>query len=307
MAWTKRTTGLALGLALIAALAGVVVAFLATRGPLLNHSWCGPQAYRDCMVLVVGAEFLMGAQSSDPSAPAYDPDAEPDESPPHIVELSSYYLDLTQVTAQAFGDCVRAGGCRVEDVHPGGGYFNFDVPDRQAHPINGVTWRGARDFCAWAGARLPTEAEWEFAARGPQGTRFSWGDEVPACGDPNRAVLHEGCPSDGTRITGATRFFGAAGVAELSGGVWEWVADWYAEDWYARSGRLDPVGPPEGTRRVQRGGSWQSEGYQELRGAYRASLEPDSAFADVGFRCARTPTEADRAGLFDKGPPRRRR
>jgi formylglycine-generating enzyme required for sulfatase activity len=307
MAWTNRTKAAALAAVLALGLAGVAAEFLRARGPLLNHAWCSPLPYRDCMVLVEGGEFLMGAQSLDSSAPAYDPDAEPDESPPHTVALSHFYLDLGQVTAQAFGDCVRAGGCRTEDVHSGGGYFNYGLPERQAHPVNGVTWRGAHDFCAWSGGRLPTEAEWEFAARGRLGTRFSWGDEVPDCDDLNRAIRHEGCPADGTRVTGASPIFSASGVGELSGGVWEWVADWYAEDWYQRSGRVDPVGPAEGTRRVQRGGSWQSEGYQELRGAYRAALEPGAIFADVGFRCARTPTEADRAGLFDKGRPRNRR
>lgn len=307
MAWTNRTKAAALALALAAGVASVAAVFLGARGPLLNYQWCSPLPYRDCMVLVLGGELVMGAQSTDSSAPAYDPDAESDESPPHTVALSHFYLDVAQVTTQAFEDCVRAGGCRAEDVHPGGGYYNYGLPDRQAHPINGVTWRGAADFCAWAGGRLPTEAEWEFAARGPQGTRFSWGDEIPDCADLHRAVLHEGCPTDGTRVTGASPIFSASGVSELSGGVWEWVADWYADDWYGRSAAADPVGPAEGTRRVQRGGSWQSEDYHELRGAYRASLEPETAYADVGFRCARTPTDADRAGLFDEGMPRNRR
>ncbi|MCB9787658.1 MAG: SUMF1/EgtB/PvdO family nonheme iron enzyme [Deltaproteobacteria bacterium] len=304
MVRSKRRIAIIIALLLGTGVAAFLGSWRLQRGPLIRHHWCGPLHYRDCMVLVVGGEFLMGAQATDPDAPGYDPDAEPDEAPPHRVTVDPFYMDVAQVTAEAFDDCVRAGGCRAEDAHPGGGYFNFRVPERRSHWMNGVTWRGAADFCAWSGGRLPTEAEWEFAARGAAGQRFSWGDEVPDCDDRNRAAPHEGCPSDGTRATGVNPVYSPAGVVEMSGGVWEWVSDWYAEDWYARSPDHNPTGPEEGTRRVQRGGSWQSDGYQEMRGAYRASLEPDSDFADVGFRCARTPTEADGAGLFEEGPPR---
>jgi formylglycine-generating enzyme required for sulfatase activity len=297
MAPTPRTRRVLLAVAALGV--GAVALAWWWLGPhRLEERWCSPLGTWDCMVLIDGGSFLMGAQATDAAAPGYDPDAEPDEAPPHRVELSPYYLALAPVSADAFGECVRAGACRAEDVEEGGGYFNYGAPDRGGHPVNGVTWRGADDFCRFIGARLPTEAEWEFAARGPQGQRFPWGDEPPDCEDRHRAVPHEGCPSDGTRVAGLVLTFAPGGTGEMAGTVWQWVADWYAEDAYAHSEARDPRGPAEGTRRVQRGGSWQTEGFTELRGAYRASLEPDTTFADVGFRCARTPTDADRRGPF---------
>lgn len=240
-----------------------------------------------CFLPVPGGTFPMGAQSSDPAGAGYDPDASSDEGPVHVVTVRPFWMLHKEVDVPQFEACVQSGGCKAEDVAPGGGYFNDGLSERRLHPINGVTWAGARDFCAWLGARLPTEAEWEFAARVGGTRRYPWGDARPSC---ELAIMDEGgrpgCGVDSTRETwhrtqsDATAFE----LRHLAGNVWEWVADWYGP--YDGASQDNPRGPASGTRRVHRGGAWTSSDPAELRGAYRASLDPDRRVEDVGIRCA---------------------
>jgi formylglycine-generating enzyme required for sulfatase activity len=191
----------------------------------------------------------------------------------------------TEVDVRAYTLCVKAGVCRLEDVLTVGGYFNYGQPHRAGHPINGVSWFGAQRFCGWLGGRLPTEAEWEFLARGTDQRRFPWGDAPAGCADDRSARFHEGCPSDGTRPPGIHTVASAAGLAAMGGGVWEWVSDWYGA--YSSMPLHDPTGPPNGAKRVQRGGAWSSDDPLERRASHRASMPPDSRLSDVGFRCVR--------------------
>ncbi|MCB9786930.1 MAG: SUMF1/EgtB/PvdO family nonheme iron enzyme [Deltaproteobacteria bacterium] len=231
----------------------------------------------------------MGAQATDPAAPGYDPAAAPDEAPVHEVSLPAFRMDLREVTAYDYRLCVEAGACSTSQVRTDGGYFNFGQAERANHPINGVTWEGAATYCAWAGGRLPTEAEWEYAARGSDGRRFPSGKSDPCqwahlYGEP---VGDEGgCAGDSTMTVYALDQQSAFGLLGMSGNVAEWVSDAYAPDAYARPPGAQP--PEVGARalRVIRGGSWITMARAGFRAAARASAAPGDKADDIGFRCA---------------------
>jgi formylglycine-generating enzyme required for sulfatase activity len=265
--------------------------------PLPPEELCGESTRTpSCFLEIPAGTFTMGAQASDPSAPNYDEHAQPNEGPPHQVSLSRFLLQRSPVTVRAYEVCVGDGWCSVDEVVQGGGYSNYGLDERRTHPINSVTWAGAVRYCAWLGARLPTEAEWEYAARGTDGRRFPWGDE-PGCGvyigegdAGNQAdLMRTECSFDGSQNVGAARGKSPFEVWGMAGNVWEWVADWYAPDAYASHEPTDPKGPATGTERVQRGGGWTSKSAWELRSAARGALDPAQKFNDVGFRCARDP------------------
>jgi len=255
---------------------------------------CATRQKPNCYVMVTGSTFLMGAQSTHPDAEGFDRDAGPNESPPHRVTLDPYWINQTEVTAGLFKKCVRAGACQPSDVATGG-LFNHDVPARSEHPINGITWSGASGLCGWLGGRLPTEAEWELAARGTDGRRFPWGDE-PGCGTTSanafiehaRRKMNRGpCENTGTAESFNVWFQSPANTVGMAGNVWEWTADVYAP--YTSGDATNPTGPSQGDQRVQRGGGWSSTEPEALRSAARASLDPSLKLPDVGFRCVWRP------------------
>lgn len=270
---------------------------LDTRDDLcVNRSEGMPEG---CLQIVGGGRMLMGAQRRDPSAPGYDEFAGDDEAPPHWVEISPFALHFHEVRTWQYQKCVKTGGCSEDDVATDGYFYNYGKGQRDpqpstthrkvdqgrlSHPINGVSWFGARRYCEWIGARLPTEAEREFAARGPEGRRYPWGEDEPslehAVFGPTRARLG----------TSFDELFGSrtpTPIYHLAGNVWEWTADWYAPDYYARSPTKDPAGPAEGRARVIRGGGWEDDDPRTLRAAYRAAMPPETRAHDIGFRCAR--------------------
>lgn len=261
-----------------------------------------PFEKRACAIHVPAGSFWMGAQSDAPGAPGYDPDASPDEAPVRRVEVAAFWIQHHEVTVGEFRECVQSGGCsrsevagrrpclpadRCEAPHRTARTFNFDVDDRISNPVVGVTWRGAADYCHWLGGRLPTEAEWEYAARGPSSWRYPWGRSAPSC---RFAIMREagkgGCGAEGPReaFEAQRRNYSWLGLVSISGGVWEWTADWYADAYAADASR--PQGPAQGTHRVIRGGGWTTEDPTELRSAFRAAQPPDEVTDDVGFRCA---------------------
>jgi formylglycine-generating enzyme required for sulfatase activity len=242
-----------------------------------------------CMIRVPAGRFLMGAQSTDPEAPGHDPEAAPDEGPVHQVTLPSFWIHRNEVTVHQYKLCVEAGDCAIADIVTTGGSFNYGGYE-WFNPANGVTWEGARRYCAFIGGRLPTEAEWEYAARGPLSERYPWGEQPASCAF---AVLDDGSGSGcGRNASFNVQMYARNDQAHrnfrlfhMSGNVWEWVADWYDPTYYARSPGESPRGPETGVRRVHRGGSW-TDPPERLRASARSSAEPGIQIDDIGFRCA---------------------
>ncbi len=224
-------------------------------------------------------------------------------TPQGIVSVGTFLLDRTEVTVEAWNACVEAGACRKE---AGPSYSDFDAP-RQ--PIAGVSWFDARAFCASHGKRLPTEAEWEKAARGVDGRMFPWGDEPATCA---RAVyMNERGRSCGAKQRSkknadvgrpepvGSRPADPIGTHDLAGNSWEWVNDWFSPTWKACGAACeghDPQGPcggadvcPGHRERVVRGGSWYWPADQ-MATWYRRPHLPANApeFHHFGFRCARS-------------------
>jgi formylglycine-generating enzyme required for sulfatase activity len=184
------------------------------------------------------------------------------------------------VTNGQYRACVDGGACLIPKVRDA-----FDDTQRAQFPVSNVTWSQARAYCQWVGKRLPTEAEWEKAARGIDGRRYPWGnsDEVI---QKSRVKLTDGNSANGVDPLGLPSVSASPyGVFGMIGMVSEWVKDWYAEDFYRTSPARDPQGPLRGTFRVLRGGSWM-ERPLELRASYRGWDEMTYWGPTLGFRCA---------------------
>ncbi len=215
------------------------------------------------MVEIPPGYFLMGGES-------------PENTPVHEAVVAKIWLDEKEVTTEAYGACVSEGKCKPPRVdNP---FCNAPFPDRKDHPANCIDHNDATAFCERAGKRLPTETEWEYAARGGAEQRlYSWGNEEP---DRQRACyMHEG----GSCSVGAHPA-GAFGLYDMTGNVWEWTSSWYAPY---------PAEASEGFYRVYRGGSWSRRFAKWMRNDLRNRYRPEEQSASVGFRCAKdvTPTE----------------
>ncbi len=200
-----------------------------------------------------------------------------DEQPVHAVTLAAFELDEFEVTVSQYAACVTAGGCTAAGGSAVSSYCNAGVSGRDNHPINCVDWNQATTYCAWAGKRLPTEEEWEYAARGTDGREYPWGNAAPGnqlCwsgGGTNRSST---C-AVGSYPSGKSPF----GVQDMSGNVWEWVSSLYASSYSSQ---------PTGTARVGRGGSWFSNAASDVRSANRGSHASSRQSFVLGFRCARS-------------------
>jgi formylglycine-generating enzyme required for sulfatase activity len=222
------------------------VLMLAVVGCAGSGGGCYPNCPVGDMVEIPAGKFMMGCNS------AVDTECYSDESPYHEVNLSAFKIDKYEVTAGQYKACVDAGKCMAADT---GGSCNYGSSGRDLHPINCVDWTQANAYCQWAGKRLPTEAEWEKAARGTDGRKYPWGNTGLDC---DHAVMSVSpCSNSSTQPVGS-KPLGASpyGAEDMIGNVWEWASDWYSSSYYSSSPANDPQGPASGTYRVVRGGSW---------------------------------------------------
>lgn len=279
---------------------------------------------KDGMVLlyVPAGEFVMGstdenidsvmAACSDCQRSWFD-----DEFPQHTVYLDAYWIDKTEVTNQMFEQFIEETGYETDAeekglswvndpqkgswdevngadwLHPQG--FSSGIRELGGHPVVQVSWNDAAAYCEWVGRRLPTETEWEKAARGTDGRTYPWGDSDPAenllnFADKNTSYdWSNQTVDDGYERTALVGSYpdGASpyGALDMAGNVYEWVEDWHGEDYYSGSPSSNPQGPSSGSSRVLRGGAW-SDLDVLVRSASRSGGDPDSADDSVGFRCA---------------------
>jgi formylglycine-generating enzyme required for sulfatase activity len=281
---------------------------------------------KEGMVFLEGGVYLMGNGTRQ----GFSADG---EGPVHEVEISPFYIDAATVTNSQFAEFIKETGYKTEAekfgwsfvfrfflspweaakvsqvvqgtpwwapvegaywLHPEGPDSNID--DRMDHPALHVSWNDAIAYCKWAGKRLPTEAEWEYAARGGLEQKiYPWGDELTPGGEHRCNIWQGTFPEHNTKRDG---YVGTApaksfppngyGIYNVSGNVWEWTNDWFGKQYYSESPRKDPKGPASGTNRVMRGGSYlcHKSYCNRYRVAARSSNTPDSSTGNMGFRCA---------------------
>ena len=270
----------------------------------------------DTMVLVPAGSFLRGS-TAEQAQQEYEEskkkfiDATKEwfdrEVPQRRVYLDAFYIDKYPVTNVRFSRFVVATSHRTEAEKGGGGWVwdgskrkweaksdaswksptggDSSYRNRLRHPVVQVSWKDARSYCRWAGKRLPTEAEWEKAARGVNGRKYPWGNDWA---DGSKVIWNKNSrgkthPVDRTYNTHRSPY----GAVDMSGNVWQWVGDWYGKNYYANAPERNPKGPSSGSGRVLRGGSWLNDGASYFRAANRANGHPASRDARISFRCAK--------------------
>jgi formylglycine-generating enzyme required for sulfatase activity len=275
------------------------------------------------MVYIPGGQFMMGSSEEDP-------DAEKDEKPQHEVRLDAFWIDQTEITNGMFARFVDETGYRtMAEIHPPKpvcvtplipvyneakktviskkgepickqpenwkmpGGETFDVEANRNLPVVRISWSDALAYCEWAGRTLPTEAQWEKAARGADGRLYPWGNDLPDESLANfyRPIIinplgigrfFDSIAPVGIFVDGVSAF----GVFDMAGNVSEWVNDWYSPEYYKSSPSENPSGPQEGAHRVFKGGSFATTSAEDLRSANRFYSVPNDSSNDRGFRCA---------------------
>ncbi len=277
----------------------------ASSSPSASAAAIVPMTCPAGMIAIPGGSFFMGSD-----------DGLAMEKPSHQVTLQPFCIDEFEVTVDRYRACSDAGRCkRAGSTNDWAGIADKDHkafdplcnirdPDKRGnHPINCVDWEMADKFCHEQGGRLPSEAEWEFSARGPDGRKYPWGDDDPAAGHLNacgkecvawgqkngveeKAMYDsdDGFPNTapvGSFPKGASRY----GVQDVVGNVWEWVADWYGD--YGKDEQMAPKGPASGDEKVIRGGSWNGSYASWVRPTFRYKDAPTKRSYGIGFRCAK--------------------
>jgi serine/threonine-protein kinase len=244
------------------------------------------------LVYVAAGEFTMGSMAEEalPLCEKFYTSCPLDlfinGEPPHTVYLDAFWMDQTEVTNAMYTKCVQAEKCKpptspksyTRDSYYGNSQF-------EKFPVVLISWEDAEAYCAWADRRLPTEAEWEKAARGEDARAYPWGNDFP----DNDLLNFRDFIGDTTVVGKYPHGASPYAALDMAGNVWEWVADWYDKNYYASSPASNPVGPDSGTQRVLRGGGFGSRIYT-LRATHRWSNVPTDAYEWVGFRCAMSAT-----------------
>jgi formylglycine-generating enzyme required for sulfatase activity len=230
------------------------------------------------MVYVPAGPFLMGASMDEPFATN-------NEKPQSWIYLDAFWIDRTEVTNAMYAGCVAANHCPpVSQTRSKTRFGYFNDPAYANYPVVNVSWQNAQSYCAWAGRRLPSEAEWEKAARGEDGRLYPWGNERPF----SSLLNYDNKIGDTTPVGSFPEGASPYGVLDLAGNVREWVSDWYGNNYYTIMPVINPSGPADGEYRILRGGSWfSSEG--AVRTAARLWNYPELVSDSNGFRCVDTP------------------
>lgn len=238
------------------------------------------------MVWIQGGEFTMGSRNGLSQ-----------ETPEHRVYLDGFYMDRWEVTTARYAKFLKAIGANPEDQKVNENQIRFvpmlwhqaQLPMDGDRPVIGVTWQAADFYCRWVGKRLPSEAEWEKAARGTDGRTYPWGNDQPTFKLANyQKPVFGNLYSDGLRpVDSYEAGKSPYGIYHMAGNAAEWVADWYDETYYERAPHKNPHGPERGKQKVFRGGSF-ADPNSHLQGASRGSYLPAETGPYVGIRCARS-------------------
>jgi serine/threonine-protein kinase len=238
------------------------------------------------LVCVPAGEFQMGSTDADKSA-------SPNEKPQHTVYLDAYWIDQTEVTSAMCAAFLNQKGNQTE---AGSSWYYYTygkmvqvngiwktTPGFDQHPETGMNWFGAKAYCAWAGRQLPSEAQWEKAARGTDNRLYPWGNQLPN----NTLANYQEARGNTTAVKSYESGKNSYGLYDMAGNVSEWVEDWYGETYYqSQSTWRNPTGPVDGGVRIMRGGGYNSAAV-ELRSAFRGWSDPSWRDGTIGFRCVR--------------------
>ena len=219
------------------------------------------------MLYIPEGEFIRGGEYNN--------------APKQTIFLDEFYIDQYEVTNILYQKCVQEGSCQPpKSISSVNSKEYYILPEFRHHPVIQVTWEDAQTYCQFVGKRLPTEAEWEKAARGTDGLTYPWGDDPPskerANFDSSTDLVAVGSYPDGTSPYGAY---------DMAGNAWEWVADWYQHDYYQQAPKENPQGPEKATNKVIRGGAWQTKHFT-LEAGRRKNRNPSAKDSDLSFRCA---------------------
>jgi serine/threonine-protein kinase len=227
------------------------------------------------MMYVPAGSFTMGSD-------AY----EDDEKPAHLVTLDAFWIDKFEVTNAMYALCVKAARCPApSDKSSSSKSIYYGNPQFENFPVIYVSWENANVYCKWAGRQLPSEAQWEKAARGSDGRVYPWGNVPPDKGRLNYANIVDDTTEVGKYPSGASVY----GALDMAGNVMEWVSDWFEAKYYSVSPKLNPTGPASGKYHILRGGAWNNDEFF-VRTSYRAIWDvPELANNTTGFRCAALP------------------